>query len=104
MAVSEGLQIDAQGRGLAADPADVGVEGRADGAAFVHAGRAEEEEQVQMSHGEGTNIGFQRGIGGEAKGGGRHFGRLGHGWGSGARTWGSWTFRSASSIRNTGDA
>jgi len=66
VAVSEGLQIDAQGCGLAADPADLGVEGRADGAAFSYAGRAEEEKQVQMSRGEGTDIGFQLAIAGKA--------------------------------------
>src|SRR5262249_22529386 len=57
-----------------------------------------------MSRGEGPNIGFQLAVAGKAQSMRWHFRRLGHGWGPGARTWGSWTFRSANSIRNTGDA
>ena len=63
MAVSEGFEIDAQGRGLTTEPADVRVQRLADRTAFADPGRAEEEEQVQMPGSESTDIGFQLGIG-----------------------------------------
>ena len=62
MAVSEGFEIDAQGRGLAAQPADVWVQRLADRTAFADPGWAEQQEQVQMPGSESTDIGFQLGM------------------------------------------
>src|SRR6516162_10097540 len=57
-----------------------------------------------MSCGEGTNIGFQLAVAGKAQSMRRRFGRLGHRWGPGAKTWESRSFRSVSSLRRAGDA
>src|SRR6516165_5146356 len=103
MAVSEGFEIDAQGRGLAAEPADGRVQRLADRTAFADPRWAEEEEQVQMPGSESTDIGFQLGIGVKAYGVRQHF-RRGHGWGPGRRASRSSVSGPGMSLRNAGDA
>jgi hypothetical protein len=78
MAVGVGFEVDAQGRSLATEPAGARAEGLADAAAFADAGRAEEEEQVQVSGGEGADVGIQLSVGAEAYGVRQHFGGCGH--------------------------
>ena len=63
MAMLVGFEKDAQGRGLAADPADVRIERLADIAAFADAGWSEKHQKMQMTGGESTDVGFQLGVG-----------------------------------------
>src|SRR6266851_6605609 len=59
MAMFVSLHVNAQGRGLAADPADVAVQRLANAATLADAGRAEEHQQVQMAGGKGADVLFQ---------------------------------------------
>src|SRR5262249_56086485 len=54
MPVLVGFEIDAQRCGQAANPADASVQGLADAAAFANAGRAEEQQQMQVAGSEGA--------------------------------------------------
>jgi len=77
--VGKGLEVDAQGRGLAAQPAGAAVEGLVQAAALADAGRAEEQQQVQVARGEGTDVRIQLRVGGQAQGMRRQLGGRGHG-------------------------
>src|SRR5262249_10084758 len=83
VAIGIGFEVNAQRRGLAAEPAGAGVQRLAEAAALANAGRAKKEEQVQMSRGKGADIGIQFGVGGQAQGVRRHVGGRGHGWSPG---------------------
>jgi hypothetical protein len=63
VAVLVGLEVDAQRGGLAAEPADLAAQRLADAAALADAGRAEEQQEVQVPSGEGPDILLQGSIG-----------------------------------------
>ena len=62
MTVLIGLQKDAKGSGMAANPACLVGEGLADGAALTHSGIAKDHQQVQVPISEGTDIVLQFGV------------------------------------------
>ena len=68
MAVVVGLQEDAEGSGLAADPADRFGQGLVDRAAFADSGVAQDHQQVEVSLGEGVDIALEFRIGRHADG------------------------------------